>query len=219
MKYSFRLLLIIAIAIFALSCSYFSKGEVGQEEEVVIIDDGYTKNNSKNEIIIDETDFEGKEIDESGSKETVNVPIRVMKDGSKVVTMFDTFGNKSETRLFDNHPRLRQIILQTSAEGEKTVLVYGQNGEVKDLPKEMVDRVLATPANAVADAAQITKIKTEQYRPETTQTQPRNFEKLNPLPSSAFEVQAPNTENINSVRSEPTGQENVPPSKQEDDKE
>jgi hypothetical protein len=53
-------------------------------------------------------------------------------------------------------------LLKTAPNGEKQVFVYGQNGEVRDLPPNMISRALTSPADALAKAAGISERRNEQ---------------------------------------------------------
>jgi hypothetical protein len=80
---------------------------------------------------------------------------RMENDNSVVETMYDAFGNKTESRVFHNDSLLKMIVLRTSTDGEKQALVYGQNGEVKTAPPTLLNKVLTTVAGEIAKAVEI----------------------------------------------------------------
>jgi hypothetical protein len=84
---------------------------------------------------------------------------RRLDDASEIKTTYDAFGNKTEVRIFFNNPRLRQIVLRTSVDGQRQVYIYGPNGEVEAVPSARLDEVLNAPANEVAGFAGITSVK------------------------------------------------------------
>jgi len=170
------------------SCANSSiSGDKSANSEEVIFDDGY-KTSDDNEIIIDENDFGNQEragwTSDANSQETIKIAF----DNSKITTVFDRYGNKTETRNFNNNPRLAFIVLRTSATGGKQVFVYGQNGDVKSLPENMLDKILTAPADEIANSAGIyNKAATSSSFAQNYQ-QP-NVTTLKPLPGSQFPMQ------------------------------
>jgi len=168
MNFKFYLFILIIFASLSISCS---KNE-SEQFEVVVIDDGYKKN-EKGEVVFEDTTFSGSE-PVSMTKEGSQEMTRTLSDTSKITVMYDGFGNKTEIRTFDNDLRLRQVILRSFADGRKQVFVYGQNGMVSPLPAEMIDEVMNTPSNAIASAAGILEGKQKQ-------TITRNFIGITPM--------------------------------------
>jgi hypothetical protein len=153
--------ILIIVALFSISCSSVKNA---QQQEVTL-DDGY-KTTDNNELLIEDKDL--KHVGEAviTSKESSELGNYVAFDGSKISVTVDAYGNKSETRYFDNDPRLELVLLKTSVNGQKQVYVYGQNGQVKDLPSNMINNALNSPADELARAAGITEPrKTETYTP------------------------------------------------------
>ncbi|HYP49374.1 MAG TPA: hypothetical protein VEQ34_00430, partial [Pyrinomonadaceae bacterium] len=89
---------------------------------------------------------------------------------TEVYELFDGFGNKTETRVFKDHPRLTSVMVATTAQGEQTVEVYGQNGERKQLSADMVEKVLKGTGDEIADAAGIFQTKKQVQMPEFSLT-------------------------------------------------
>lgn len=151
---------ILIILLFAASCSSV-KTETAQKPEVMI-EDGY-KTSENGELLIEDKDI--KPVQEAvvttrANSQQSNI---VAYDGSKISVMLDGFGNKSETRYFDNHPQLQMVLLRTAANGEKQIFVYGQNGEVKDLPPNIANSAMTAPADDLVKASGIT----ESRKPQT----------------------------------------------------
>jgi len=153
-------ILIIVLVALSVSCSSEKSVATNTEKPEVVIEDGY-KTTGEGELVIEDKDL--KHIQEAvvTSKENSQQNNIVAYDGSKISVMLDGFGNKSETRYFDNDPKLQMILLRTAANGERQAFVYGQNGEVKDVPPAMLDKVMSLPAAELAQAANIYESKKE----------------------------------------------------------
>ncbi|MGC2235491.1 MAG: hypothetical protein WA584_04990 [Pyrinomonadaceae bacterium] len=99
------------------------------------------------------------------SDEAKQETTRLTEDGSEIKTTYDAYGNKTEVRIFHENPRLKQLLIRTSADGQRHVYVYGQNGEVESLPDKMLEKAMSAPANEIADVAGIFKTKQEKTLP------------------------------------------------------
>lgn len=100
---------------------------------------------------------------------------RMEKDNSVVETMYDAFGNKTESRVFYKDSLLKMVVLQTSADGQQQALIYGQNGEVKTAPPLMLDKVLTSVAGEIAKTVEIFEGRRENEmlaKLQTAQTPP-----------------------------------------------
>lgn len=146
---------------------------------------------AKTEVYIDESDFQNKPEMVTTTTQQSQGDTRMLSDKSKVTTAFDGYGNKSETRYFENDPRLRFVLLRTSSDGVKEVTVYGHGSDTK-MVNELGDRALTASSQEIADAAGMTATKT--YREVRNYLKPSNGSSsgsLQPLPSSQFPVTAP----------------------------
>ncbi len=152
MKLKLCILFIVALT---ASCS-----SLKAEKQEVVIDDGY-KTTGDGEVVLEDNDI--KPITEAvdTTKKSSGDGEFLASDGSRIRVMTDSYGNKSEMRYFDNDSKLDMILVRTSVNGEKQVYVYGQNGEVKDLPLNMVDKALTSNASELATAAGIYNGKRE----------------------------------------------------------
>lgn len=183
---AFLFLALVSPTLFSACTSAASK----EQEEVVITDAAKT---SGDEIIINNSDLKKENAQIATSQQSSEMPKRILADKSEVETLVDGYGNKTEKRYFTGHPRLRFLVLQTAANGQREVTVYGYGGDIK-VVSGLDDNALTASADEIADTSQLFKTRSE---PETnnflrggknqTQTQP-----LQPLPSSAF--QKPNAQ-------------------------
>ena len=166
------LLTTIALISFCVGCSSIGKNEAEAENvKEIVLDDNY-KTNDKNEIIIDDKDFEGKDIPVFTENKAKQEPTKIADDGSQITTMYDGFGNKTETRFFKYHNRLDCIIVRTGVNGEKRFFVYSRSGDVKDLPANLAASVFTASADEIADGSGIYQTFKEVYKPTLTQNQP-----------------------------------------------
>jgi hypothetical protein len=206
------------------SCAKFT----GNDSDVVIIDDK-PKTNAKNEIVIDDVEFGGGGqengiVSKTGSQETA----KISPDQSRIDTMYDQFGNKTETRCFKNDLRLKCVTLLTAAaDGKTKVSVYGQNGEIKSLPAEMLGKAMSAPASEIANSAGIYEIY-RQPKPIAESASSRINSPLRPVPSYNFPIE---TRQVEQNPAEPTnpptdaasektgdGKGGVPPAKSDKDR-
>jgi hypothetical protein len=174
-------LLVIVSGFSLMACSKNSKAE---SNEQVVIDDVY-KAKPGGEIVLDDRSFEQNS---GGTQPSSQQTTRNARDGSEITTMFDGHGNKTEMRVFNSDPLLQSIMVRTSAKGERQVSVYGQNGRVRQLPDNMLDKAMSAQARELANAAGIYEGRKEVSTPTVVQN---NQPPLQPLPSSNFPVQTP----------------------------
>lgn len=204
MNYKYLLILIIVLCAFV---SFVSLGK---------IKDKSAKTNSASVVNGNSTEpgnkvFGGNSSAEFGETETTpresaRETNSVAADGSKITTVFDQYGNKIETRYFNSHPLLSLVILRTTGEGYRQVFVYGQNGDVKQLPENMLDKVTTASADEIANSAGITSRVQGPPQPDfvLNNTQPNSIppiqmRPLNPLP--------PQTQSIEPVAAEENTEE------------
>ncbi len=203
MNRRFCLLAVILVSLLTSCMSSCSKDNGSENTEEVVFDDGI-KAAAENEIIITDNDLKDDTAVLTSGKSAGQIT-KIAADGSQINTMFDRYGNKTETRYFNYNLRLKFILLRTSGDGQKQVFIYGQNGEVKSLPENMLDKVLTAPANEIAAAAGINEIRTSQSTVNLTMNKP-----LTPLPGSAFPVRTPQPPAAPSETPEPKDAEPTP---------
>lgn len=80
---------------------------------------------------------------------------KIESDNSLVETMFDAHGNKTESRYFNGNPLLKMVVLRTKADGQTEAVIYGQNGDIKTAPPELVENIMKSSAKDIAKAVEI----------------------------------------------------------------
>ena len=75
---------------------------------------------------------------------------RPAPDNSEVMTTIDANGVKTETRTFQNNPRVSKVVV-TTRNGQRTVRAYSKSGEEKDV-NDVGDALVVT-GDKIADAA------------------------------------------------------------------
>lgn len=150
------LLILSIVLIFHLSgCSNAPKTDTKRRQ--AIVSDVYDRYDGK------EIHFERQSVN---SLEIIEDPLHIeyipeierpviSKIDSEITTLYDGFGNKTETRLFSDDPLVRLVVIKTLANGDKTAFVYAQNGEIKTLPNTLVERGLDLRGNEIAQAVGI----------------------------------------------------------------
>lgn len=175
------LLLAMSLSVLFSACTSV---ESSPSKEVVIDDGGKT---SGKEIFINDTDFQKEKPQISTSKESIEEGKRILGDKSEVETLIDGFGNKTETRYFKNNPRLRFIILRTSADGTKVVTVYGYGGDTQML-NDLGDTALTASGDEIADSAKLNATRSYAITPNFMKGSKTETPALQPLPSSQFPI-------------------------------
>jgi hypothetical protein len=150
-KVSFPLIVLTFICSFYMG---LTRSQEMPDRNEVVFDDGYRAANG-DETIIDDSMLQGGNQTVSTTKESIEEPAKILADNSKISVMYDGFGNKTETRSFNNHLRIGLVLLKTSVNGTKTASVYGRNGQEKILPETMLNMVLTASADEIANAAGI----------------------------------------------------------------
>lgn len=153
-----------------------------EERETVIFSDD---KGIKDEVVITENDIKDVNRQIADVEQNLQDTVTRGADDSEIVTMYDSLGNKTETRRFKGHPRLRFLILKTSTDGQRQVFVYGYSEDVKTLTGEIANNVLATPGDEIANAAGL--YENRSYKETTNFMKPAK--PLQPLPSSSFPIQ------------------------------
>ncbi|HEX8250896.1 MAG TPA: hypothetical protein VF599_22165 [Pyrinomonadaceae bacterium] len=137
-----------------IGLAFFSACTRQNAKEVVLDDKTDVIEVKSGEVVFDDLLTSGDDALNAGKETAQNVKLAGL-DNSQIVIMKDNFGNKVETRTFRFHPRLACVILRTAADGKREVLVYGQNGDLKTLPPEMIDRAMTARSDELANAAGI----------------------------------------------------------------
>lgn len=175
----------ITMSLFFTSCAGFS--EKKSAAEVVYLDDKLQIENGT--TLENKSPALPREIITGQKKENGDITTTA-SDGSQITVMTDNAGNKTESRCFNNHPLIACVVVSTSIQGNKQVLVYGQNGSVKkSLPENMVDNVLTIPANELASAAGIVEGRKQTNFPTIVLQRAKDSQPVQPIPSYKFPVQ------------------------------
>jgi hypothetical protein len=125
--------------------------------------------------------------------------------------MYDSLGNKTETRHFKGHSRLRSVIITTSVDGRKQIFIYGFGTDVKTLSGETVNNLMTDSGDEIANAAGI--YQTRSNKSSTNFMKPAKS--LQPLPSSVFPKPIPqNQPQPEEIKQSRESQENNSPDNQ-----
>lgn len=151
--------------------------------EEVMIDS--TSKPANEEIVITDADLKDKDKQISTDQPSTQLAKRLLADKSEVETSIDGFGNKTETRYFKEHSRLKLVILRTSVDGNQEATVYGYGGNVETLT-DLGDKALTASGNEIADAAKLYATRSPSDSPSFTKKR-KTDTTLKPLPSSAFQ--------------------------------
>ena len=179
---NFKIVIFLLLAVSASTFLSACTSVKSKETEEVVFDD--KKSTPGNEVYITNADVKKQDQVTSNLQKGGQLEKRLLFDASVIETLVDGFGNKVETRYFKGHPRLRMLILRTSANGNREVTVYG-HGDTKFVP-ELVDRALTATGDEIASVAQLYTTPSssgannfmKKSKTETT---------LQPLPSSTFQ--------------------------------
>lgn len=180
-----KILIYILLTLFSLFSFACSVSQAASEDRAEVVFDDGKHSSSGDEVVIDDNDLNLKGAQNTNSSRIPEEMTENLGDSSEVTTRFDGYGNKIETRKFQNHPRLDLILLRTSTDGKREILVYGFGKEVKSLPPEMIDRALTASGDELANAAGL--YETRSYK-ETKNFMKPESKPLQPLPSSAFPI-------------------------------
>lgn len=145
--------LLISFVILFSACTKTSEQSAVREK--IFLDDG-TGGKNEGEVEIEQSSVKDAETQISFSQEFHQNSDETESGGTQVSTMYDGFGNKIERRFFFQHPLLKAMVLRTSTNGQREVLIFGHNGEVKTVPQNMVDKAMTATADELAKSAGIT---------------------------------------------------------------
>jgi hypothetical protein len=203
----FLLLIVSSSVLFSSSCTSVES----KNSEEVVIDSGNSRaTNEQEEIVITDADLEDKNKQVSTVQEVTGEAKRLLPDESVIETLIDGFGNKTETRYFKEHPRLRLIILRTSAEGNQEVTVYGYGSDTAKIA-DLGDKALTASGDEIANAAQLVATRATSESPVFVKKN-KTDTTLKPLPSSAFQKPlTPVNQPTETVQPETTNTTEKPP--------
>jgi hypothetical protein len=145
-------------------CSYYLNNKSGTEKRVDLIISHAYKKYENQEVVFERLTMEFSGYHEPPvvlTGESKKDSSRLELDGSQVNTLFDGFGNKTETRIFFKDPLIKFVVIRTEPAGEKEAFVYCQNGEVRPVPVEFLDEVLTAATTDIARSVQISEGRRE----------------------------------------------------------
>ena len=90
-----------------------------------------------------------------------NPATRTGPDNSEITSSVDASGTKTETRTFKNNPNVSKVVVRTTKEGKRTVKVYSQSGQEKEVTGPESEGVLETTGEKVASGAGFVADKAE----------------------------------------------------------
>lgn len=181
--------IILAVLMFVFISGVFSgcmKSELAEQhrQEIYFDDNNGSDTNDKNEVVLDDRQLLSEKLNKKSAPEPEH---KIGEDGSNITVTGDAHGNKTESRCFADSPRLKCVVIETAADGNVEITVYGRNGVIKNVAPEKVADILNMEAEEIANAAElfepsqkadITKLIPSKNRPKD----------LSPMPSSEFPV-------------------------------
>lgn len=212
---------IFILILFSVSMSACTIGQASSETREVIFFDDKNQAKSSNEILINNPDLNKRASQIYTAKKNSQEQTIIASDKSKITTMIDSYGNKTETRCFVNHPRLECIVVQTSPDGKKQTVVYGAGQGAKILPENMADQALTASADELASSAGITETRSSlANKPVSPYGGKDNNKSLQPMPSYKFPIQIPQNQQFQKEETQQnteTTTENSSEKKEKDD--
>lgn len=169
MKYNYCLVVVIIGCIYASYVNVQKFQTSLAQTDVASVINAYL-NKTQNKVPVNDPSFADREKNSSASGKEFRDQTKVLDDNSKLNTMYDRVGNKTEARCFDNHPRLTCVVLSAAVNGQRQVLVYGQNGDIKELPENMLDSVTTASGDELANSAGIYAARLRTAQTGNTQT-------------------------------------------------
>lgn len=189
MLLKFSIFSVVVIVLGAASYVFVSNNFVEHRGQVVITDKDVTSA-SETAVSAANDDEEAADVESvTVQMESGDATTRLLGDLSTVTTASDGWGNTTETRVFRSHPRLRMVMVQTSANGFKRAFVYGHLGGVKTLTGSDADIALSSGADEIANKAEIFETKLDKSRRLTKVA--RSGSVLQPMDSSEIEINNP----------------------------
>jgi hypothetical protein len=218
MNYKYLLILIIVLCAFV---SYVSFGKIrdksAKTKSATVINGNSTALDNNRIGENPSSEFaENETTPREGARETTSIAA----DNSKITTVFDRYGNKIETRYFNSHPLLSLVTLRTTSEGYRQVFVYGQNGDVRQLPENMLDKVTTASADEIANSAGITTRVQGPPQPDFVlnnslpSAAPVQARQYNQLPTQTEPNEAVTTEENTEAKTTEDSEKKIPPAQE-----
>jgi hypothetical protein len=178
-------ILILALFLSLVSACASSEASTADQRQIVIFSD--EKEIVGDEVVITEADLTEANRQVPGDETDSQNTTEQGHDNSEITIMYDSLGNKTETRVFKGHSRLRSVIVKTSKDGKQQIFVYGFGTDVKSLSGNAAANAMKASADEIANAA---GIEARSYN-ETTNFMKQDKPSLTSQPSSNFPMQTP----------------------------
>ena len=194
-KFLSSAILLMAFLVLFSACS--KTDDHSAEREKVFLDDGSGGLSGK-EVLIDDSPIKTAETQAAIEQNSYQEADKTEPDGTKISTMYDGYGNKTERRFFSRHPILEAMILRTASNGQKEILIFGHNGQVKTVPQNMFDKAMTATADELATAAGISEGRKPQAVPFPAFIEPKTETSLlsSPVSDASFNLQNTERENV-----------------------
>ena len=88
-------------------------------------------------------------------KSSADAETKIGAYNSHISVSFDGSGNKIENRYFDNHSRLSYLLVTTPVKGEQKVMIFGKNGQLREMTADQFNDFLTASPEEIADRAGI----------------------------------------------------------------
>lgn len=179
------------VVLLGISSYIFINGRGSAKGEIVITDKDVLHAEAHpapdDETEMEEGDVQDLEASQVRSQDPGTTTTLI--DGSTLTTIVDGNGNKSETRLFQGHSRIRMLLVRTSTDGSTSVYVYPHLGGVKRLYKESRVDVRTVSADELAAKAEVFETRLDKER-QNSAIASGTGDRLRPLSSSEFQLKS-----------------------------
>ena len=185
MNFKIYLFLLVLFSALLSACT-MGQASTGRRQEIVIADE--IQQSNPDEIIITENDIKAVSPQNSSNGNTSQEQTVTTDSDSKTTTTVDSYGNKTETRCFTNHPRLDCVMVTTSAGGKKEILIYPVGSGAKKLSENAAEQALTASPDELASLAGAYETRADVAKKSISPYNGKNdfSGALRPLPSSAF---------------------------------
>lgn len=139
----FPLILFLTFSAFFTACTSIKSTEL---KEVT-----FEERNENGEIVVTEEDLHPKQLLTSKGNRTD--PNLTLNDKSEIVTMYDGYGNKTQTRYFKGHSRVQLVVVRSGTDKTKQVFVYGFDDETIQMDDKFSEVALSGSGDEIANAA------------------------------------------------------------------
>lgn len=152
-KLYYKIFFIMLLTVNISGCSYYFNSKSATERRIdIIIAETYNKYQDREMVFenltADFPEYNEEIIDLVSIKEKET--LETQKDGSQLNTLFDGYGNKTQIRTFFDDGLVKFVIVKTFSDGGQQALVFAQNGEIKVVPDELINKFLTLSGKEIA---------------------------------------------------------------------